>query len=447
MNRFLTLTEGGHDVPRRFYARYDQRSHGRYVGGHVLLEAVDADWYDKNTENRIDRENFFERIPLFVLELEIKGKYLDFLRRTRKLSFLRGELKRVPDWPWAEIRLSEKNKGVYTQIFPGLFASPIEKAIELPKFVEPHTQRLLGKSFSLADIGDSNKDELVRVLENVGTVDFAAVYDVGQGNCNSLCDSEGAVRCYFDLGGGVLGNKNTFPAQLNHFCFGNNPPVILSHWDCDHWSSANRDLRAFQLPWIAPHQALGPVHRTFAHHLYQKGKLLLWPDDLPQLTVGHITIVKCTGPRQGRNHTGLSLIFHEHENEGGQKMLFPGDARYSAIPQASTLSFTNIVVPHHGGKLGSKLVPTCAGKQQSRLAYSYGYGNSYKHPAKDTRVKHSARGWHDSTVSSTSRIHFNIETGDKLQSRPRHIMLRWDEACTLKKLPCNGLCDLQIKLL
>ena len=42
--------------------------------------------------------------------------------------------------------------------------------------------------------------------------DAAAVYDVGQGNANALLESSGMPVLYYDLGGGVLGNRHTFPS-------------------------------------------------------------------------------------------------------------------------------------------------------------------------------------------------------------------------------------------
>jgi hypothetical protein len=63
-----------------------------------------------------------------------------------------------------------------------------------------------------------------------------------QGASNAAV-AAGVVWLYFDLGGAVNGNLGTFPPELRRFCFSTHPPVVLSHWDWDHWSSASRGGR------------------------------------------------------------------------------------------------------------------------------------------------------------------------------------------------------------
>lgn len=436
MNPFLLLDDYPRNVPRRVYARVDdiESLDEGGISKQILFEAVDADWYDEVFTSDIPRDELFKNIPLAIIQVSIRGEIATLINGL-------AEIER--DRLWFEIELSENRQGLPALIYTGLFAQPNEQSINQPHIAPSDLCQKLNETFSLDDIDDADEEVLQKALDQLGDIDFAAVYDVGQGNCNGLCATNGSVLCYFDLGGGVLGNKHTYPNQLKHFCFTNTPPVILSHWDWDHWSSANRDVTAIKQTWIVPRQHLGGVHRTFAQHVHQNGQLLIWPDNLRQLTAGQVTVVKCTG--NGRNHSGLAMILHEHKNESGQKMLFTGDARYNVIPQSSTLPFTNIIVPHHGADMRNKFTPACPKTSHARLAYSYGRGNSYHHPRQITRVNHNFHGWDDNNISSGAPRHYNIETGINPTGTPQHIMLRWDAKQLLPHLPCKGKCDLKLQ--
>lgn len=172
------------------------------------------------------------------------------------------------------------------------------------------------------------------IKEEIGRTDhpveWVAVYDVGQGNANGICDGAETPLIYFDLGGGVTQNAATFPTALTDFCYARKPPVVLSHWDWDHWSAGARFNAASKLKWIVPNQWLGGVHATFAAGLYAAGNLLVWPAGLDSISVGQVTILKYSGRGKGRNHTGLAI---EVAGPNGQPpILLAGDARYSAIP-------------------------------------------------------------------------------------------------------------------
>jgi hypothetical protein len=131
-----------------------------------------------------------------------------------------------------------------------------------------------------------------------------------QGASNAAV-AAGVVWLYFDLGGAVNGNLGTFPPELRRFCFSTHPPVVLSHWDWDHWSSASRDPRAQAETWIVPRQGaakgLGPVHRTLLARLLQRGRVLVWPQGLRALRVAAYELLACTGTT--RNDGGLALAF------------------------------------------------------------------------------------------------------------------------------------------
>jgi hypothetical protein len=279
-------------------------------------------------------------------------------------------------------------------------------------------------------------------------IEWAVVYDIGQGNAIGLCNEKGSVEAYSDLGGGVLGHAGTFPTALKNFCFTKTPPIILSHWDFDHWSSANRDPQSLQLTWIAPRQSVGPTHVALMTSIISAGgRLLLVPNTLPAKWRGQLYLELCAG--KGRNHSGIALTLSQKAKGEGALMLFPGDARYPALPSfTATNDYLCVVAPHHGGDMRNRNVPYCANQPVSRLAYSYGQPNTYGHPAKVTRTDHDQAGWHDWAVSPGVKPRYVRETVDRASGQPGHILLSWLICTTPPPLPCGGsYCQLQAQQL
>src|SRR5262249_13535328 len=160
-----------------------------------------------------------------------------------------------------------------------------------------------------------------------------------------------------------------------NFCFTNQPPIILTHWDFDHWSSAHRDANSLTSTWIAPRQSVGPTHVALMASIMKTGRLLLLSPTFPSGWRKQMYLEYCTG--KGRNHSGIALTLSQKLKGGGQLMLFPGDARYDYIPSFAATNYLSVVVPHHGGDMKKRLAPTCPGVAASRLVYSFGAGNSF----------------------------------------------------------------------
>lgn len=88
---------------------------------------------------------------------------------------------------------------------------------------------------------------LISAMLNVPLQDVAkrniavAVYDVGQGNCNAIVDQNSYPRIFFDYGWAPnfhAKSRPSLPLQLHCLDFCVTAPVVLSHWDMDHWSYA-----------------------------------------------------------------------------------------------------------------------------------------------------------------------------------------------------------------
>lgn len=429
-NRFFDPEGTRAEVPRRIYALFDQQEEGR-----ILLEAVEADWFEKATGLDVDFHGWVERsaeAPVSVVEVREKtyrGWYPDPFREAGE-----GHDDEGPE-EWVEIGLDPAGEDAL--IYLSLFAAAVPIGISFMRAAPASVGRALDKAFDLTPFTASRGD----IRDALGSlrrrVEWIGVYDVGQGSANGLCD-DWAPLAYFDLGGGVLANKNSFPTALTNICLSRKPPVILSHWDWDHWSSGARFARAAALDWIVPNPRLGAVHGTMAASIATRGRLLVWPAHLGGLKIGQVTIEKCTGT-SGRNSTGLALLVDGPD--GGEPILLSGDARYSAIP-SGLVQCHSVVVPHHGADMRSKATPVCAGHPASRAADSYGPSNSFNHPRHSTHRNHHANGWAHRCLQHGGAI--DRHTPD-VRPALGHIALGWVDTAPTPNLGCGGTgCSLQL---
>ncbi|MEH6433821.1 hypothetical protein [Massilia sp. DD77] len=113
-----------------------------------------------------------------------------------------------------------------------------------------------------------------------GPQPFVGVNMVGAGNNMALYGRDGIVA-YVDFGAPLPANENTAPSCANP-CVCDDPRMILSHWDYDHYAMVRKVGGAWQRRWLAPQQVLGSVS---ARELYMRllaaaprgGALALWP--------------------------------------------------------------------------------------------------------------------------------------------------------------------------
>lgn len=442
MNKFFRSNrELYRETPRRAYARLDRVENKR-----ALFEIIDADWLDRSAENPTWPDNWRElstEAPIAVLEIaaaitteDSDDEEMPSFRIFNSKGVMRA-LETRSEQAWFEVQLDEASDNAI--LYTNLFASGRPVGLVDINAIAGKMRRELDAVFAI-DEYISTEAELWQALTNLlaqSAIEWVVVYDVGQGSANGICDGAGMPLAYADLGGGVLGNQSTVDPRLSALCFTHQPPIILSHWDWDHWSSGMRFTRSQMMDWIVPLQSLGAVHSAFAHAVAQNGHLKVWPQHLQSLQIGQTTIRKCSG--NGRNHSGLSV-----EVEGPQKepsILLPGDARYNIIPQALQTRWHAVVVPHHGADMRNTQVPLPASSTGSRAAYSCGRGNSYNHPRAVTEENHDKQRWLHSTLGSTPAM----ERRTDLERSPvalGHIGLGWRTGSTSMPMPCAGLCSL-----
>lgn len=348
-------------------------------------------------------------------------------------------MNKIAEDQWYRIVFSDSDSVIFlVDQYTTLFSDPTPRGVV---HIEPVTGDMENHLRHLADWGSASPSdvrEIEKALASINSPDAVAIYDVGQGAATALL-SRGYPCLYFDFGGSAIGNWRSFPSHLRKFCFTDQPPIVLSHWDWDHWSSALRDRRALNSTWVLPLQSqggsLGNVHARFLALLYAHGTTVLWWDPALQslrLPAANARIVKADGPQTSRNESGLALVV-DKSTIHSRAVLLPGDASFVHLEANVGTKFDHVMVPHHGGKTDTSVLPKAATKSRSHQIYSYGVGNIFMHPLPPT-VKAFRTEW----------------------KRNTHVALRGDDGfghlgislntkhSTRTTLPCNGSCQLRI---
>lgn len=440
----------------RYYARFSQserigETEATLYPALWIFEAFDQVWFGQNPPPAAGDGlvEYYDRAELFVLELRIETGNASPVVTMPGIPAAEAEEAEPEDWfslVAEPLRGKEPRPNeIRLTIYPNLYAAGIEATLLEAGPVDRETSAKLDRAVSTTHIPDASDKEVGEALAGVAraSLDWSVVYDVGQGNAIGLGEPRGSVQTYFDLGGGVTGNRKTFPSALSTFCFTTKPPIILSHWDFDHWSSANRDTRSHAMTWIAPRQSVGPSHLALMSCIQKAGKLFLVSAGFGPHQYGQLYLERCIG--KGRNHSGFALSLSETSGGGGKRMLFPGDARYTYIPSFPKwcAQYVSVAVPHHGGDMGNRTVPLCPQLAESRLVYSCGRPNTFSHPRHITRMDHQSAGWRDPIFGSSPNYEVR-ETPNRGKQALGHVLLGWKNCSAAPALACGGkTCQLE----
>lgn len=348
------------------------------LGGNssVALEAVDAAWIAGDRNFSIAD---VMGAPVSVVHVE------DAASKAILAAFVAVNQPNNLDGAW--VALAQQANGPVRALYQGNVDG--ERIPEIffskPRSVDAETVARLASLDVIAkrpDVSDYRLNGSLRLKgdEAIGL----AVYDVGQGSCGALVDESCRPMMYFDVGGGNGQNSASYPKPMR-FCVARQPPILLSHWDADHWVSLKHDPRLLQLTWIAPRQTLRPAQAMVAAHILFYGRLYIWGRGRRSFSNAQLTIDLATGSARSNNNSGLGAVVHISRGD----VLLPGDADYRYLPTRSNLA--GLVVTHHGAKfLKTTRIPTPLNPAAPAI-YSYGAGNWYKHPR--TIQRHRSAGW------------------------------------------------------
>lgn len=424
-----------------------------------VLEAFSKSWFDENPPPNAGRSwrnadevaTYYESARIFALELELAPAQIE---RFEALQNLSDGIEAAQDADsWFVVRAGEPRDGrsadqvvplnVFTSIYQAAAEATLQGFVPAPSGTQAQLNSATG-SEHIPDASDEDLDDAFSQL-SASSIDWIVAYDVGQGTSIGFGEKGKGVGCYVDMGGGTRQNSATFPSALQQFCFSEDPPIILSHWHDDHYSSANRDPAAFQRTWIAPRQKLGSLGAKLMAQIVQAGgRLLFLPAAFVGRWFGPIHLELCNG--SGKNNSGIAVTLSERGNGRGEKILFPGDAEYQFIPSFSGgASYLSVVAPHHGGVMKTtQPFPICPQQSFSRLVYSAGPKNSYKHPKPATRQAHDNADWRDPNYRNSPPYETRL-TENRGPSGFGHVILGWQSAPRrVPVLACGGVhCQLR----
>ena len=414
---FSPAGEGWPGFPARAYARLDQTEplDPREADEAVFcFDALDADWPGFATDGAFELgrpqdtrarlaafwrgmfgppasrplSNLFDPMPIY--RIEVTSRPGD--RYWKKLVGLGEE-------EWVTLTLAPGGD-VPVDVYGGILAGAVEAWLASITSTPPPDSAALDEAFDVDLWPDAADDDIDQAIANRGTIETLVAFDVGQGAAAGLLDGSENVRLFFDLGAGAYGNVKTRPKPLR-FCWRKNPPIVLSHWDTDHWAGEITDPHAASRTWVAPRQRkLGPTHHAFAARILAAGgTLLIWgaaagTTRTHTLATGQtLTLSRCTG--RSRNGSGIAGLV---EACRGEAWLLTGDAGYHELALAMPTQLSTVLVPHHGANMGAASVAPRRPPGYTRLVYSFGPGNTHgrtriMHPTAQAVTHHANQGW------------------------------------------------------
>lgn len=436
----------------------------------ISLVEVERDDSDENNGGWVTFDSFAESA---LLEFEhsrgnrFRDEHFDFELLTLRVSF-RQVMKRQPaigelNGGWLRILV---NSNRTEEMIPaevvmfGDSSEPPQVGIASIEVLSLEEKELLLPKAMLHDEPRAQPGFIAGVLDiplrHVNPLNLSvAVYDVGQGNCNAIVDCYEHPRIYFDLGWSPNFHAKSRPHQQPDFfaCEEHaTPPVVLSHWDMDHWCYAIANSaynpgslttkhewkeEALQRFWIArapqaEEHKLGPLAQNFYRALERKkllpglSSVLLWPDAAKRIYFSAGWLEACSPPietPENRNNSGIAMFVRPDPK--GPAILLTGDADFPCIPSVAgrkKVPLAGLVAPHHGANITLGTVPLPKKGSPSRLVMSVGAGNSYGHPKQDAINEYQKKGWLASRTQDrfdctrTQAVHQHGNTLLKLRS-------------------------------
>ena len=393
-------------------------------GGWVIFDSfaeTALDYYDHAPRSiRFQDESFDHGL------LTLRAPFRQVMKRKPEMGELNGGWVRI-------IVNSQRNEEMIPAdvVMFGDNAEPPQVAIADIEPLSPPEQKLLRPEAMLQDETRAYPGFIAGVLDiplrEVNPTDLSvAVYDVGQGNCNAIVDHYEHPRIYFDLGWSPNFHAKTRPhLQPDFFACEKKaiPPVVLSHWDLDHWCHAIANSsynpgslttkhewkkEALERFWIAraprnEEHKLGPLTQSFYRALKRTellpglSAILLWPDDAKRIYFSAGWLEACSPPPGGlsdRNNSGIAMFVRPDPK--GPAILLTGDADFPSIPSVACqkkVPLAGLVAPHHGARITENAVPRPQKGSPARLVMSVGTGNSYGHPKQDALNAYQKKGW------------------------------------------------------
>lgn len=230
-----------------------------------------------------------------------------------------------------------------------------------------------------------------------GNIDVT-VRNIGQGNWNEVYAND-EIKAVYDAGAPTNATKTVVRQHIgnkvNEYT-NSKPPLILSHWDKDHYHSlvgmSNSELQCFS-SFICPEIRPNITSRI----LYGRIEQAIGRNNI--YTVSNIPKVRGNPPTlglispSGNNFMIFNSTYNKDRNQSGivvaiktntSSIILPGDAHYTLLsncilPILNHTHLHNLVVPHHGGNGGAYNYNMYPGTTSGQAVISVGT-NRYGHP-------------------------------------------------------------------
>lgn len=406
------------------FAERVERARGEVRATFDSLQEIDLiHLFHRQVHKNVENPLMSVSSALIELSLPVKQLY----------NFLEGRL--LTKGRWYRLHVSEEGQ-TSANIFPDpSMPKHMSISVDYLEWLDRRTPEVtfLEQIFSLDSFPNATIEEIKKVL-NVIDVSSIVCYDVGQGMCCAGCSHLGKPVIYYDFGGGIGSNSHTYSSSLR-FCL-SRQPVVLSHWDMDHWISALKFPEITRGVWVVPRQGpFGVKAAQLAYNIKQNGKLLVWPLSVSALQTSIGDILKLS-KHSNRNYSGLVVIAQMPINDHDDTVLIPGDAPYNKIPLAGRV-LTGLVATHHGGwhRGDHPPMPT----NHARIAFSFGMNNTYGHPVPTALRRYANTGWQNRFDTPQGHICMTCGNGP-VAPLP----------CSVTRIispahPCSGTCTLAPK--
>ncbi|MEN8516901.1 hypothetical protein [Burkholderia sp. RS02] len=414
----------------------------------AVLESLDGDVDQEHVYlDCISQETFsvMRRVGgLAQFSSEQADEYMGAVLQVRRESFAPSLLDRINNASvriWFTLTVSEVRDDAAAVDIPATFVSLAPTAadaeaitlyISRPEALDADTQAAAERIFDATQLAPNSFERFARRLEKLFASEgrrHVVAYHVGQGNCNAVVDEHEHPVLFFDLGWpiqtNIAGAPNPPPQLFDVQSDAGIAPVVLSHWDWDHWAYALESWRydrargapfatwksaALHRPWLvpAPEKAmkLGPSHYLLILKLYHqrwegRRALHFWSRRKSMWETGNLTLLKCSTKKRDvsyRNNSGLAMVVRIDDGWKRGLVLLPGDCEFDSIQFDRVSSWDSrrivaMVASHHGGKLNVFAIPETT-VSDARLVISSGK-NRYGHPNSRMLDNYRLQGWHD----------------------------------------------------
>ncbi|KAI8623536.1 hypothetical protein F5Y19DRAFT_458193 [Xylariaceae sp. FL1651] len=303
-----------------------------------------------------------------------------------------------------------------------------------PKLTATYTPNLMASNKNDKDKTLYTKEEIQDLLKQKHRKPMAtniSIADIGQG-ASQVVGNEDVDLFISDFGYG-RGPGDVMDRVKEVFNWDLDVPVILSHWDRDHYGIACSHFAREELDkprpdqylpwkrtWIVPQLITGILANYVRGQIKGQGRLVEFPLAQTDVKWGNITISNCNkihgASKVDKNNNG-ALAFWFGDNKKGY-VYYPGDANYEAIntPQSIQGKISVMIATHHGsmrsitpsGRPVGATIPLAnseanvfvyTGKwnpikyRMPVSVFSYGLGNSYHHDVGIAGPYYKIRGY------------------------------------------------------